>query len=107
MNCKDCIHDEVCEKHNRLVQIDEHTWDECMNLDDVENFCKYFKHKADFVEVKRCSECKFNVANMQKDELDETDHSGKDIVCSRFMTDGMLPTDFCSYGAKMDGGKEE
>jgi hypothetical protein len=56
-------------------------------------------------EVVRCKDCKFNVANMEKDTLDITDYSGDDIVCSYFMTDGLEPTDFCSYG-KMKGGAE-
>lgn len=55
---------------------------------------------ADVVEVVRCKDCRFNVANMKKDEYDTTDYSGEDIVCSYFMTDGMLPNDFCSYGER-------
>ena len=57
---------------------------------------------ADVVEVVRCKDCKYNVANMQKDPLDTTDYSGDDIVCSYFMTDGMNPTDFCSYGERKE-----
>lgn len=56
---------------------------------------------ADVVEVPcRCLECRFNVSNMEKDGFDITDYSGEDIVCSYFMTDGMLPTDYCSYGER-------
>jgi hypothetical protein len=55
---------------------------------------------ADVVEVVRCSECRFNVANMEKDEYDTTDYSGEDIVCSYFLTDGMQPEDFCSQGER-------
>lgn len=51
-NCKECYHTEVCERHNRLVQIDEHTWDEYEKLDDVEKFCIYFKPASDVAEVK-------------------------------------------------------
>jgi hypothetical protein len=61
---------------------------------------------ADVVEVVRCKDCKFNVANMEKDPLDITDYSGDDIVCSYFMTDGLEPADFCSHGAKMKGGED-
>lgn len=57
---------------------------------------------ADAVEVVRCKDCKFNVANMVADSLDSTDYS--DITCSYFMTDGMKADDFCSRGKKMDGG---
>jgi hypothetical protein len=66
----------------------------------------YRKQKEDAVEVVRCKDCKFNVANMEKDPLDITDYSGDDIVCSYFMTDGLEPADFCSYGAKMKGGED-
>ena len=58
---------------------------------------------ADVVEVVRCSECRFNVANMEIDPLDDTDYSGRDIVCGRFLTDGMHPDDYCSYGERKDG----
>ena len=59
MNCKDCFHDEVCGRHNRLVQIDEHTWDEYALLDNVEEFCEHFKNKADIEEVVRCGKCAY------------------------------------------------
>ena len=55
---------------------------------------------ADVVEVVRCKDCVFNVANMEKDPLDATDYS--DITCSYFMTDGMTKNDFCSYGKKVE-----
>ncbi len=63
----------------------------------------YRKQSENTVEVVRCKDCKFNVANKEKDPLDIADYSGDDIVCSYFMTDGLEPTDFCSYGAKMKG----
>lgn len=56
--------------------------------------------KADVVTVVKCKDCKFNVANMEKDPLDITDYSGDDIVCSYFMTDGLAPNDYCSQGIK-------
>lgn len=62
---------------------------------------------ADVVEVVRCSECRFNVANMEIDPLDDTDYSGRDIVCGRFLTDGMSPDDYCSYGERKDGADDE
>ena len=60
---------------------------------------------ADVVEVVRCKNCKFNVANMEIDENDGTDYSGSDIVCSYFMTDGLEPNDYCSYGERSENGK--
>ena len=91
MTCKDCVHEKPCFEYGNI-------------LDPLSGgvICDSFKNKADFVEVVRCSECRFNVANMEKDEYDTTDYSGEDIVCSYFMTDGMLPDDFCSYGKRRD-----
>lgn len=55
---------------------------------------------ADVVEVVRCRDCKHNVANMVIDELDETDYSGVDIVCSYHMSDGFHENDYCSRGER-------
>lgn len=62
---------------------------------------------TDVVEVVRCSACRFNVANMERDPLDDTDYSGRDIVCGRFLTDGMNPDDYCSYGERKDGADSD
>ena len=41
--CKECLHYGVCAKEGRLVQVDEHTWDEYNLLPNVEQFCtSYF-----------------------------------------------------------------
>lgn len=46
--CKDdCIHYEICAREGRMVQIDEHTWDEYNCLDDVEHFCDKYMPTAD------------------------------------------------------------
>ena len=57
---------------------------------------------ADVVEVVRCKDCRFNVANITKDNLDETDYSGTDIVCSYHLSDGHNEDDFCSYGERRE-----
>ena len=106
MICKDCIHDEMCQKHNNLVQIDEHTWDEYILIDEVEKFCEHFKNKADVVEVKHG---KWN-------SLTECANAG--VYCSVchkkvYKEDyawcnkrNKLRSDYCpNCGAKMDGGK--
>lgn len=54
---------------------------------------------ADVVEVIRCKECRYNVANMEKDPYDITDYT--DITCTYFMTDGMSANDFCKWGKKV------
>ena len=90
MTCKDCIHYDVCQdlRYGDITDCDSQ---DCGG---------FFQSKADFVEVVRCKDCRLNVANMEKDGFDITDYSGEDIVCSYFMTDGMLPDDFCSYGER-------
>lgn len=49
-------------------------------------------------EVVWCNACRFNVANIDDDPLDETDYS--DVTCSYFMTDGMCRDDYCSRGER-------
>ena len=57
----------------------------------------------DVIQVIRCKDCIHNVANMEKDPLDETDYT--DIVCGYFMTDGMEATDYCSRGKRKNDGQ--
>ena len=73
--------DEKCAVMNCIVELDE-------------------QPTADVVEVVRCRDCKHNVANWKHDELDGTDYT--DIVCDYFMTDGMYPNDYCSYGERKE-----
>ena len=40
--CEECLHYCVCAKEGRMVQIDEHTWDDYNQLDDVERFCENY-----------------------------------------------------------------
>lgn len=47
--CKECMHYAVCSKEGRMVQIDEHTWDDYNQLDDVERFCDNYIATADVV----------------------------------------------------------
>lgn len=63
------------------------------------------QNPEDVVAVVRCKDCKFNVANMEKDPLDCTDYSGDDIVCSYFLTDGLDPNDYCSRGKRKESDK--
>ena len=71
MTGKDCIHEQVCEGSiNRSRS--------------VEKNCKYFKNKADFVEVCRCKDCE--------------NYNGH-RYCT-YHADPVLDDDFCSYGEK-------
>ena len=47
-----------------------------------------------------CKDCKYNVANIEKDPLDITDYT--DIVCTYFMTDGLSNDDYCSQGKEKE-----
>lgn len=47
--CEECLHYPVCAKECRLAQIDEHTWDNYNQLDDVEKFCDNYISTADVV----------------------------------------------------------
>ena len=51
-------------------------------------------------DIVRCKDCKYNVANMEGDPLDATDYT--DIVCSYFMTDGIVPNGFCNHGKRKE-----
>ncbi len=44
--CEECLHYCLCAKEGRMVQIDEHTWDDYNQLDDVERFCENYIHTA-------------------------------------------------------------
>ena len=50
--------------------------------------------------IVRCKDCIHNGKNWVHDEYDGTDYT--DITCDYFMTDGMEPNDFCSYGKRYD-----
>ena len=100
MNCNNCVHDKICEKHNRLVQIDAHTWDEYGVLDDVEKFCEHFKNKADFVEVPcRCKECKHRISYNDWDRNEQTSYVAHECRLNRrdLGVDG-----FCSCGERVN-----
>ena len=93
MTCKDCISDEVCGKQEDLVQVDNHTWYDYAELNNVEKYCKHFKNKVDFVEVVRCRKCK------HKGWVQEPCH-GRSIPYCRKHEKCVDNTDFCSYGGR-------
>lgn len=41
--CRECSRYEVCGKEGRMVQIDDHTWNEYNQLDNVEEFCQHYE----------------------------------------------------------------
>lgn len=82
MNCKDCIHYDIC-----IFHADGNKTDKCRN----------YKSKSDVVEVVRCKDCKY----WQKRS------KGTHGACLR---DGNVDyvfwtydNDFCSYGERKEG----
>ena len=80
----------------QLLESGRTTW---CDMYDLEEFLDEIPAE-NVLQIIRCKDCKFNVANMEKDPLDITDYSGDDIVCSYFMTDGLDPNDYCSQGKR-------
>ena len=81
MTCYDCIHCDACSDAGDSGY---------SSLKEDASKCKYFKNKADFVEVVRCKEC----AN----GCHKTDIS---VLC-RIFNVLMITEDYCSYGCKKD-----
>ena len=54
--CEECLHFDVCAREGRMVQIDEHTWDDYNQLDNVEQFCDKYVPAADVVPKSEISE---------------------------------------------------
>ena len=103
MTCKDCIFNEICERQEDLVQLDDLTWDEYGECDEVERYCSIFRSKANFVEVVRCSECKhLEIVNKAPIYAKCKKHG---IVFELWQED--TRENFCSFGARMDGDDDE
>ncbi len=80
MTCRDCIHYEVCDYH--ITEMTHMTVNECPHS---------FKNKANFVEVVRCKDCKFNGTE----------------YCIYDPTVAKDDDDFCSCGTPKERGGEE
>ena len=84
MKCKDCIHHNVCIWENELEE-------------ESNKHCSDFKNKADFVEVVRCSQCKY-----KDDCAGRMVHTTRDYVLEQNIST-YNKVDFCSYGERKDG----
>ena len=109
MTCKDCIFNEICERQEDLVQLDDFTWDEYGESNEVERYCSIFRNKADFVEVVRCRDCKRFMEYAEGKQRIE----GADGDCSIRMMNtsdvqfwGVTFNDYCSYGKRKEGAKQ-
>ena len=97
-SCKDCLHVDVCYRREVINDIEKYI---------KEYGCNNFKSTADVVEVVRCKDCKhwkekgfdpvfglkFGNCNCEHWETNDFYHETDE-------------TDYCSYGAKMDGKGE-
>lgn len=105
MTCNNCIHGEMCAKRNKMVQIDEHTWDEYELTYNVENLCEHFKNKTDYAEVKH--------GRWQSEMRERCDWKGRKqqyyqpnscSVCHEAVVER---TPYCPWcGAQMDGRRD-
>lgn len=100
MTCKDCIGYEFCS-----IGRDEDTvfYGKDIACNDVEDLCRYFKNKADFVKVVRCKDCKQFSENIEGTRPIE----GADGKCFIRMVHsidtqycGVCYDDYCSYGER-------
>ena len=84
MNCKDCIHNEVCHMREVCNDIEEHI---------KKLGCMDFIARADVKKVVRCKNCK-NYELMKSNNYHFCNEFGGYVT----------EKDFCSRGTKMDGG---
>ncbi|MEE1139573.1 MAG: hypothetical protein U0M02_13940 [Acutalibacteraceae bacterium] len=92
--CKDCLHYEVCECEDCLIRVPE--W-----VNKVEDFCGFFKPKADYVEVVPCVECKY-----KDDCARQMVHTTRDYVLEQNIST-YNKVDFCSYGERKESEVRE
>lgn len=78
-NCKECIHNDFCNV------------DGYIKADD----CKFYKNKADVVEVVRCKDCQHYKAQKQSAHWDNAKK-----YCCRSATVKMNEFDYCSKGER-------
>ena len=48
----------------------------------------------------RCSECEYNAINVHPEKATEDDY--ETVFCYLYMSDGFVPTDFCSCGERKE-----
>ena len=83
--CEECLHYPVCAKECRLAQIDEHTWDNYNQLDDVEKFCDNYISTADVV-AKSEADTWYQLYHSIKEELklEKMYHRETENLCDRY-----------------------
>ena len=116
--CKDCLHYEVCVYWCDSVQETFETKTYIPFDDNNNDYCQFFKNKADYVAVVRCENCKHSCELAPHSEIgpyyrhcnlwrgEETKnvwHKYKKYYADYSIVE---PTDFCSYGEKESEVKE-
>ena len=92
MTCyTNCLHSDVCKCADGVEYKD------CENM---KADCPHFKNKADFVEVVRCSKCKY-----KDDCAGQIVHTTRDYVLEQNIST-YNKVDFCSYGERKNDSKE-
>ena len=96
MTCKDCISCDVCKLKEEKVSLGTRVEEL------VADSFNCFKNKADFVEVVRCSQCKYG-RKIDKNRSPEKYFRNDCVVCEceDVVEDEPMiypPTHFCSYG---------
>lgn len=93
--CKDCIHFEICCEDWAFNSEGKTSAEQYKAIMAGKQPCRFFKNKADVVEVVRCKDCI---------------HWGGvtfGYICRRLsgttLRNETRESDFCSYGEKMDG----
>ncbi len=85
MTCYDCIHFDNCLDNEKTRYYGTN-----IACDNVEERCKFFKNKSNFIEIIKCKDCK---------------HATEDIMiegvcyCHKIQQ-GMFLDGFCSYGER-------
>ena len=69
-------------------------------LDCMERISK--QDGADVVKVVRCKDCKLWSSSLTKEEKQVLIDTNTDGVCEVWMSDGLMPNDFCSYGQRKE-----
>ena len=93
MTCKDCLHYDACFDNQTCGEFEFVT---NVDYEDMKEWCGAFKNKADFVEVVRCKDCKY-----QDDCAGQMVHTTRDYVLEQNIST-YNKVDFCSYGEPKD-----
>lgn len=98
--CKECLHYEVCVHWCDSVQEIFKPKTYIPFDDNNDDYCQFFKNKADYAPVVHCCDCIFKRENQ---DINNTCY----LSCNKnWGLRGVVdPTDFCSYGERKGGAE--